>query len=86
MRFLFAILLFVASSGMIFASYTSDAAGIEYDIPSALQATCGEQAEHGDRLLGFLSSGDAEPAGIAQTANKSTVSLMRYLACGLLDN
>ena len=85
MRAIFAIVLLIASSGMIYASFTADAPvpGIDYDLEEVVQDSCSAQATRGDRLLSYVSSG-----GEASVENpgKSTGRLLQYLACGLLDN
>ena len=88
MRAILAVILFIASSGMIFAGFTADTPlpGIDYDIEAAVQDSCGAQASQGNKLLSYLSSSGSESEMPADTPNKSTVSLLRYLTCGLLDD
>jgi hypothetical protein len=88
MRAIFAIVLLIASSGMIYASFTADAPmpGVDYDIKATMQDTCAAQATRGDRLLSFVSSGGSESAVPVETPGQSTGTLLQYLTCGLLDN
>ena len=85
MRAILAIVLLIASSGMIYASFTADAPvpGIDYDVQATVQDSCGAQVILGDRLLSFVSSGGSESV---ETPDKATGKLLKYLTCGLLDN
>ena len=87
MRLILAVLLFVASSGMIFASYNADTRlpGIEY-VQLTVQETCGAQSAHGDRLMDYLSNGGGELSESAYTPDKASSNLLRYLACGLIGS
>jgi len=88
MRVILAAILFVASSGIIFASYTADKplSVIVNDFDTTVRDTCQTRSAHGDRLLSYLSSGDGESNVAAHTPNKSTVKLLSYLSCGFLDS
>jgi len=85
MRAIFAIVLLIASSGMIYASFTADAPapGIDYDIKAAVQDSCRAQEILGDRLMKLVSSGGVESV---ETPGEDTGSLLKYLTCGLLGN
>ena len=87
MRVLLAVVLFIASSGIIFAGYTADTSlpGISEDLQATLQETCGSQSTHGNRLIGYLSISESESGGGAHSPNNSTVNLLRYLTCEFLD-
>ena len=87
MRIVLAALLLIASSGVIFAGSKADNSllGIASNFQVDVLETCEEQAVQGDRLLGYLSSSDSIAVGIAHDPDRSTVSLLRYLACGFLD-
>jgi hypothetical protein len=87
MRVLLAVVLFMASSGIIFAGYTADTSlpGIAEDMQATLQETCGAQSAHGDQLMGYLSLSESESGGGVHSPNKSTVNLLRYLTCEFLD-
>jgi hypothetical protein len=88
MRVIFAVVLLIASSGMIYASFTADAPvpGIDYDVTEVVQESCQKHATVGDKLLSFVSSGGPHSSGSLDTAGKSTGRLFKYISCQLLDN
>lgn len=87
MRAIFAILLLIASSGLIYAGITADAplSGIDYEIQTVEQETCRAEPTPGDRILDLV-GGDSQPAISMDGPGNTTVTLLTYLTCGLLDN
>jgi len=87
MRAIFIVVLFVASSGMIYAGVTADAPipGIDYDIKTAVQDSCNPEATRGDRLLRLVSSGGNRSEAALDAPGNSVGRLLQHMTCGLLD-
>jgi hypothetical protein len=86
MRAIIAVIILIASSGMIYAGFTADAPvpGIDYDVDEIVQDSCTAQPTPGDRLLNLVSGSDGVSS--VDAPNDTTVTLLTYLTCGLLDN
>jgi hypothetical protein len=86
MRAIIAVIILIASSGMIYAGFTADAPvpGIDYDVEKVVQDSCTGQPTPGDRLMNLVSGGDRGSS--VDAPNDTTVTLLTYLTCGLLDD
>ena len=86
MRAIFTLVLLIASTGMIYAGVAADAPvpGIDYDIKTAVEDSCRPEADHGDRLLSFVSGG-GDAAASSDVPDQSLGKLFHVLSCGWLD-
>ena len=84
MRAMFVVILLMASTGMIYASFTAAAPmpGIDYDLTEAMIDDCPSQASPGDKLLSLVSSGGNHSIDAPEDPS---VKLLEYLACRFLE-